>query len=189
VAVQDNYDGRTSRLRAGAIHCAVVALLLTPSATFSQPNESEGNQLIFVLDASGSMWGRLDGQPKIEIARHSLKELLGALPDNAAVGLVAYGHRRKSDCSDIETLVTPAKASKIAVGQQIDALKPKGKTPITTALRQALRASSTKGTRSTIVLLTDGLETCGGDPCALMREAKKANRSSQRARPERPSTS
>ncbi|MBT8467459.1 MAG: VWA domain-containing protein [Myxococcales bacterium] len=166
---------RMSQLRAGALHSVVVALLLTPSATFSQPNEGEANQLIFVLDASGSMWGRLDGQPKIEIARRSLEELLGALPDDAAVGLVAYGHRRKSDCNDIETLVTPATASKVAAAQQIDALKPKGKTPITSALRQALEASGRKGTATTIVLLTDGLETCGGDPCALMREAKAAN--------------
>ena len=71
----------------------------TLRATDGQP------QTMLVLDASGSMWGQIGGQPKITIARQAI----GAMLDDWSggdLGLMAYGHRRKGDCADIEVLLS-----------------------------------------------------------------------------------
>lgn len=60
---------------------------------------------IIVMDGSGSMWGQIDDRPKLEIARQTLAEVLVDFPAERGLGLLAYGHRRKGDCSDIELLV------------------------------------------------------------------------------------
>ncbi len=75
---------------------------------------AEGRSII-VLDASGSMWGQIDGRAKLEIAREALGSVLTGIPAETEIGLMAYGHRSKGDCSDIELVVPrqrgPAKAS------------------------------------------------------------------------------
>ena len=58
----------------------------------------EGN-LVFILDASGSMWGQVEGKAKIDIAKEVLAGLIMDLPEGLNVGLVAYGHRRKGACA------------------------------------------------------------------------------------------
>ncbi|WP_188311826.1 vWA domain-containing protein [Salinarimonas soli] len=128
---------------------------------------------VLVIDASNSMWGRVDGRPKIEIAREAVASFAGVLPRSGRLGVVAYGHRRPTDCADIETLqpltaVDPARVKAIA-----DGLVPRGKTPITAALRQAAGSLDAKG--GAVVIVTDGVETCGGDPCALADEIKRRN--------------
>ncbi len=69
--------------------------------------QSNDNVMI-VFDGSNSMWGQIDGVAKIEIARSVMENLLGGWTDERSVGLMAYGHRQRGDCSDIETLITPA---------------------------------------------------------------------------------
>ncbi len=129
------------------------------------------DNLVLILDASGSMWGRVHSETKIEAARRVVRSLVGKLPDGARLGLVAYGHRRKGDCADIETLVPPGSANTAAVPDRVDQLNPLGMTPITKSFEQAAAAVKQGGTPATIVLVTDGLETCGGDPCTAVRQA------------------
>ena len=57
--------------------------------------------MTLVLDESNSMWGQIEGRSKIEIAREAVRSLLQSWSPNADLGLVAYGHNRTSDCSDI----------------------------------------------------------------------------------------
>ncbi len=71
----------------------------------SKTSPAASGNIIFILDASGSMWGQVGGFAKITIARDVLTSLIKELPDNATVGLVAYGHRRKGDCDDVEELI------------------------------------------------------------------------------------
>ena len=66
----------------------------------STDNSEEAANTLFILDASGSMWGQIDGKPKITIAKEVMGKLVPELPRNARIGLIAYGHRRKSDCND-----------------------------------------------------------------------------------------
>ena len=69
---------------------------------------------MIVLDASGSMAGQLGGKPKIVAARDTLTSVLTGTPEKLALGLLAYGHRQKASCSDIEVLVPPATGSSSA---------------------------------------------------------------------------
>ena len=64
-----------------------------------------GGNIVFILDGSGSMWAQLEGKTKIAIAKEVLGGLIKDLPAGIEVGLVAYGHRAKGDCNDVEELV------------------------------------------------------------------------------------
>lgn len=123
-----------------------------------------------VLDESNSMWGQIEGRSKIEIARESVRSLLQSWSPNADLGLVAYGHNRSSDCSDIETLrpVGPLDADGFAT--LVDNLTPRGKTPLTEAVRRAAGELAQTDRPASVILFSDGIETCGGDPCALASE-------------------
>ena len=125
---------------------------------------------MIVLDASGSMWGQIDGKTKIEIARDTLGEVLGAVPEGNALGLMVYGHRRKGDCSDIELAVPAGTGTAGAIAAFANGISPKGKTPLSAAVKQAAEALKYTEDKATVILVTDGLETCEMDPCALGRE-------------------
>lgn len=130
---------------------------------------AEGKSII-VLDASGSMWGRIDGRPKLEIAREALASVLAAIPAETEIGLMAYGHRSKGDCGDIELVVPPAAGSAQAIIDAANAMKFLGKTPLSDAVRQAAGDLRYTEEKATVILITDGIETCAADPCALGAE-------------------
>ena len=127
---------------------------------------------LFILDASGSMWGQINGKPKISIAKDVMGKLISELPDSARVGLIAYGHRRKGDCNDVETLVKLGGNQKQSVLNAVKGLNAKGKTPLTRSVNQAIDMLRSEENASTVVLISDGIESCGGDPCATVKAAK-----------------
>src|SRR5579885_1983927 len=114
-----------SRVRLGiALASAMLSTLaLAPAATAA-------TNVLFILDSSGSMWEKVDGTPKTVTAKRVLGETLGSLPADARVGLMTYGHRRKGDCRDIEILSPIGAESRAAIAKKVNALKPKGETPI-----------------------------------------------------------
>ncbi len=124
-----------------------------------------------VVDSSGSMWGWAGDGLKIEVARRALNEILPQLPPDALVGLRAYGHRDKS-CTDTQLLVPPAPLDASGLEAAMEGLTPHGKTPIAHSLELAARDLQPLGGggwlgERIVVLVTDGIETCGGDPCAV----------------------
>ncbi len=143
---------------------AVLGLLLSPIAA-----HAEGKSII-VLDGSGSMWGQIDGRPKLEIARDALKDVLQAVPADTELGLIAYGHRTKGDCDDIEVMVAPAKGTADAIAAAASQMQFLGKTPLTEAVRRAAAELRSTEEKATVILITDGIETCNADPCALGKE-------------------
>ncbi|MEM8813475.1 MAG: VWA domain-containing protein [Pseudomonadota bacterium] len=148
----------------------VLAGLASGQAAFAQTTVSERAMIVF--DGSGSMWGQIDGQNKIVIARETLSRTLPTLPPDMEIGLIAYGHNRRGDCGDIATLVDvgPASQQSGKIASAVAALNPKGKTPLSEAVRRAAEALRYTEERATVILITDGLETCEADPCALATE-------------------
>ena len=122
-----------------------------------------------ILDASGSMWGKVEGREKIVIAKEVLTDLIAKLPQDIQVGLTVYGHRSKGDCNDIQLLVPTEKGNRKILADRIASIVPKGKTPIAGSLKIVAKHLRQLEGRTTVVLVSDGQETCGGDPCALMR--------------------
>ena len=145
----------------------LAAVLLTTLA------RAESASTLFILDASGSMHAKVEGQPKIDVARKVMHEVVDALDPEVKLGLVAYGHRSKDDCKDIE-VVAPVGTGRPALLKVVDGLQPKGKTPITDSIRLAASELKEKEGSASIVLVSDGKETCEGDPCAAAREAVAA---------------
>ncbi len=144
------------------------------AATFigAAATAQEGNTTI-VLDGSGSMWGQIDGTAKITIAQGALRELLGGMPEDAALGLVAYGHRERGQCNDIETLVSPEVGTRDQILAQLGDIKPKGKTPLSDAVLRAAEGLVYTEERATVILISDGIETCDADPCAVGRRLEE----------------
>lgn len=134
--------------------------------------DSKAGDTILVFDASGSMWGQIDGVAKITIAREVVQGLLDDLPPERRLGLVAYGHRRKGDCKDIETLV-PVGDDRAAIAKAIKGMNPVGKTPMTAAVEQAAEALKFTENEATVILVSDGQETCNADPCATAEKLAK----------------
>ena len=151
-----------SALRSGALGVAA-ALSLGLAGTAQAADEN----VMVVFDGSNSMWGQIDGTAKIEIARGVMENLLGDWTEDRKVGLMAYGHRQRGDCNDIETLVAPGADTRAAILDRINAITPTGKTPLTDAIERAATELSYTDTPATVVLISDGLESCERDPCAL----------------------
>lgn len=154
------------------VQLTTAVVLLTAQALPAVGDEAP-NDLILILDASNSMWGQIDGENKIVIARRAVGELIDGLPDDSRTGLVAYGHRREGDCNDIETLQAVGPLDKDALKSTINGVMPKGRTPITASLDAAF--GLIEGDRQTsVILVSDGLETCSRDPCEAVRTARKS---------------
>ena len=128
--------------------------------------------IVFIYDASGSMWGAMDGRTKMEIAREVLSGVVAELPSDQRVGLVAYGHRRKSDCTDVETLVAFDNVDKAIITESLFAIQPKGRTPLAESAMKVIKELKSAEEGATVILVTDGIESCGGDLCEVIKAAK-----------------
>lgn len=153
---------------------AIPAISLLMSLANMANAETPSSNVMLVFDASGSMWGQIDGTSKIQIAREAFNNAQSVWggPDRN-VGLIAYGHRRKGDCRDIETLVPLTVGGGAQIAQQVSGLNPKGKTPLSDAIRRAADALRFREEAATVVLFSDGIETCNADPCALANELER----------------
>lgn len=130
--------------------------------------------IVYILDASNSMWGQIDGVAKIETARGAMSDLLANVEEGTTIALMVYGHRSEGACDDIE-LVSPLGAdTPKQIKAVLDGIKPKGKTPIAGALKAAADVFPTNDANNNIILISDGIETCNGDPCAVAGDLAKA---------------
>ncbi|MDF1738070.1 MAG: VWA domain-containing protein [Verrucomicrobiales bacterium] len=159
-------DFRRRALR-GAISFLFLALVgfLQPAA-IAQDSGSKGKTII-VLDASGSMWGEVPGGVKIDVAKETVARLVPSINPGIELGLMAYGHRKKGDCSDIELLVPPAMDNREAILTRTRNLIPIGKTPLCDAVMLAADALKYEENKATVILVSDGIETCGKDPATV----------------------
>lgn len=129
-----------------------------------------------VLDASGSMLQKLDGKRRIDIAKTTLNQLLGTLKNsNQQFALRVFGHR-KADACDTELLLPPAPARNAAITQTINKLEAKNlaRTPIADSLQQVAQDLQAIPGPKLVILLTDGEETCDGDPAAAIKQLRAA---------------
>ena len=112
----------------------------------------------------------IDARPKIEVAKEVLSGLVGDLPADVVPGLVVFGHRRKDDCSDIEVVVSPNPSAAQQMIEKIPLIQALGKTPLRGAIHTAAEQLYAGAGERTIVLVSDGVDTCETDPNALILE-------------------
>ncbi len=129
-----------------------------------------------VVDASRSMWGRMGGEPKMSVAKDILQDVSYWFPEDLDLALRAYGSTSPSDnndCSDSTLLVPFGDDNRYYIRQAIAGLRPLGQTPIAFALREAANDFGSLQDDRALVLVTDGIESCGGDPVEAARRLRE----------------
>jgi hypothetical protein len=138
-------------------------------------NALAGGAVEIILDASGSMLQKLGAQRRIDIAKQTLAKLTSAtIPAGTPFALRVFGREVDSCQTDLDVAVAPLNPA--AVGARINALVAKNgaKTPIGASLEKAAEDLKSVAGEKLIVLVTDGEETCGGDPAAAIAALRKA---------------
>ena len=137
---------------------------------------SEDTTVELILDASGSMLRRQDGQRRIDVAKQALLDLTRhALPEGTPFALRVFGHREAGSCrTDLEIPLQPlnAAAAAAAIGS-VEAMN-LAKTPIARSLELVKEDVQGREGQLIIILVTDGEETCGGDPKQAIESLKQA---------------
>ena len=140
----------------------------------------EKTRILFILDASNSMNLKWDEQTRMESAKEilnqSVKDLNG-IP-NLEIALRVYGHQSNvtntyQDCNDTKLEVPFGSNNTEAIREKIKTINAKGATPIARSLEAAAEDFPNEKSRNFIILITDGLESCDNDPCAVATKLKE----------------
>ncbi len=152
---------------------------------FSAPKKYDPNTLtrmLFIFDDSYSMYGTWNSGTKIDIAKKLMGEFLDSIKStgNLEIALRCYGHqtpfRPKRNCEDskLEVPFAPAAQNVKLIKDRINRLEPTGTTPIAYSLGECANDFPAKdNVKNVVVLITDGIEECGGDPCAVSAALQK----------------
>lgn len=145
---------------------------------FSASQVEEDERVLFILDFSNSMSEYLEGRRKVDLMIDTMKNILPNLSPNISVGLRVYGHKMgftPFEACRASALINPISHSNgINVRNSLLDIKPRGMTPITYSLKQAVK-NDFRGFsgKKHIILLTDGGENCDESPCSYVMELIK----------------
>jgi len=178
VAFATSIDGRTREseitVTVRDASCAALEVAATKSG---RPVVSLSDRSVeIVVDASRSMWGRMHGQPKMVVAKDILQDVSYWFPEDLDLALRAYGSTSPSDsnnCGDSMLLVPFGDENREPIRRAIAGLRPLGQTPIAYALNQASRDFGAMEADRAVVLVTDGIESCGGDPAYAAQQLRE----------------
>ena len=178
VAFATSLDGQTQEsIITVNVRDASCAALKVAALKEGRPVLSLNDRAVeIVVDASRSMWGRMYGEPKMVVAKEILQDVSYWFPEDLDLALRAYGSTSPSDsndCADSTLLVPFGEDNREPIRAAIAGLRPLGQTPIAYALNQAARDFGTLQDDRALVLVTDGIESCGGDPVQAARELRE----------------
>ena len=157
----------------------LLAVVFIAAQTLAQVEEPPIN-LAIIMDASGSMQALLEGgRSRIAVAREEIITLSSEFAENVNASLWVYGHRLSQDdpaasCLDIEEVIPLSPVDAAAFASTVSSVDAIGYTPIATTLGMAYSSLPARE-RDVIVLMSDGEESCGGDPCAVAAELDERN--------------
>ena len=152
------------------------ALALAPiAATCLAGGARAEGSLLVIMDGSGSIWGTIEGtrQTKLVVAKEALRRGLGKVAPQARVGLTLFGHRR-GDCSDVEVVRPPEPRDVQRIMEPMDKLSPRGRGPITLAVREAAKVLANEPRPRSLLLIHDDADNCQPDLCAAAAELQTA---------------
>jgi len=164
--------------RATARFALAITLVLAGAHSARAEDQGENNpctqDAMIVFDASGSMAGNVNQGiattiPRIDEVRGALASVLPIVTRARRVGLITYGPGPYQQCN-VQLNLKPTENAASIIMQEVNALSPAGKTPLTAAVKNAADVLDYRNKPGMIVVLTDGEETCGGSPCDLGKE-------------------
>ena len=168
-----------SRSVIGVIFLLMFSVLSHSANAQNKKNETpQLTRIEFLFDASQSMYGRWQSGAKIDVAKMLMKQLLDSLRyvNNLEIALRVYGHQKNfppQDCDDSKLEVPFSKGNISAIQQVLKDVIPRGTTPIAKSLELCGNDFPQSPSRNIIILITDGIEECGGDPCAISQALQK----------------
>jgi Ca-activated chloride channel family protein len=151
------------------------ALLLLASLPLAAAGPAAAARVEIILDVSGSMRASLGAETKMAAARKAIRTTLDGIQPGSVIALRLYGHRvpqenKAESCKDTELAFPFQAVDKAAFQAIVDGAQPRGQTPLTYSLEQAAHDfGPASDEQRTIILVSDGEETCGGDPAAAAR--------------------
>ena len=165
-------------------YIAVILFSLLSLTSIAQDKEPKPEipltRILFVFDGSQSMFAAWQSGTKIEIARKLMNQMLdslNAIPvKNFEIALRVYGHQSPvppQDCNDTRLEVPFGRSNIPRIKAKLNAIRPKGTTPIARSLQKAAGDFPPGKSRNIIILITDGVEACDEDPCAVSRALQK----------------
>ncbi len=160
---------------------AFLFIFLFSFAQAEAQTTAQKTRILFVFDASQSMYGRWDNGQKIQIATRLLREIVDSLKsaENVEVALRVYGHQNNvtsdgRNCKDTKLEVPFSSKNHNKIIERLGSIRPKGTTLIAYSLEQAAYDfPDDKNARNVIIIITDGIEECDGDPCAVSLALQK----------------
>jgi Ca-activated chloride channel homolog len=131
---------------------------------------------MIVFDASGSMAASdyTLKVPRIRALKDAMRQVLPEVAPFRKLGLIVYGEGNYNDCTSISLRMPPTSNAAEQMMSIIEAINPRGRTPLTESVRLAAEQLDYTHKEAVVVLVTDGEETCGQDPCKTAVELKKA---------------
>jgi len=155
--------------KAGATDALIAAMQATAALTTATANAAaEVTDLMLIVDYSGSMNAKMkDGAAKVASAKKCVGDLVSKLPNDLNVGLIVYGTNKKRGCEDIDVVQPLGPIDKASIKAKIDKYNATGMTPIAASLELAGKELAKSKGGPAIVLVTDGAETCHGDPAGV----------------------
>ncbi len=150
--------------------------------TYAQTNKTGTplTRILFILDGSQSMIAGWETGTKMSVAREILYDMVDSLDrlDNVELALRVYGHQKPvppQDCNDTKLEVPFSKSNAKTIKNKLQSIRPKGTTPIAHSLELGGNDfPKCKNCRNIIILITDGIESCDGDPCAVSLRLQKS---------------
>ncbi len=163
------------------LHITLFFILSFSITSFAQKKKVDAPQLTrieFLFDASQSMYGKWQSGAKIDVAKSLMAQLLDSLRyvGNIELALRVYGHLKPfppQDCDDSRLEVPFSKGNIPHIQTVLKNLIPRGTTPIAKSLELCGNDFPQDPSRNIIILITDGIEECGGDPCAISAALQK----------------
>lgn len=145
----------------------------------------ENLNVLIILDSSGSMAQSVSGGQKMQIAKEAISDFVNSLPERTKVGLMVYGHKGSNNTSDkilscagIEMIYPLSEINITSFNAAVASFNPTGWTPIADSFQKAKEIFGAYGVETNsnlIYLVSDGIETCGGDPVTAARQLRESN--------------
>ena len=174
----DQLEVGPSMQRAIRVSLIALAIGMLPATGLAQSCNTADRSVLLILDASGSMNAKLpNGETRIAVAQRAIKGVAGFIPAQAQLSLRMYGAQsaaREKNCQDTNLAVPfgPASDASGPITAAVNAAKAQGYTPIAYSLGQAANDFPAAAKERVIVLVSDGKETCAGDPVLAARALK-----------------
>lgn len=162
--------------RIGPALAIYLAVLAGGGANAGEADTACQSDAMIVFDASGSM-GTSNYTlklPRIASLKQAMARVIPEVAPLRRLGLIVYGEGAYNDCSSIALRMRPTSNAAEPLLRIIQAINPRGRTPLTESVRQAAEVLDYTRHAAVVVLVTDGEETCGGDPCKTAALLKKA---------------